>query len=47
MGVNYYSVFDIDRARQDFGYAPRYSLADGVRHYLQTMNRLGLDPQKS
>ena len=45
MGVNYYSVFDISRARRDFGYTPRYSLAEGVRHYLQTMDRLGLAPQ--
>ena len=45
MGVDYYSVFDISRARADFGYAPGYSLAEGVRHYLQTMDRLGLAPQ--
>ena len=47
MGVNYYSVFDIGRARDDFGYAPRYSLAEGVRHYIQTMDRLSLPAQTS
>jgi UDP-glucose 4-epimerase len=47
MGVNYYSVFDIRRARGDFGYQPRYSLAAGVRHYMETMDRLGLAPQVS
>ena len=47
MGVNYYSVFDIGRARSDFGYAPRYSLAEGIRHYQQTMDHLGLTPQTS
>jgi len=45
MGVDYYSVFDISRARQDFSYEPAYSLADGVRHYVETMLRLGLEPQ--
>ncbi|MDQ1617957.1 MAG: hypothetical protein QOE19_526, partial [Actinomycetota bacterium] len=45
MGVNYYSVFDIERARKDFGYEPQFTLADGVRHYVETMQRLGLQPQ--
>jgi len=47
MGVNYYSVFDIDRARQDFGYEPKFTLASGVAHYVESMQRLGLEPQTS
>lgn len=44
-GVNTYSVFDISRAREDLGYTPRFSLADGVRDYIAVMQRLGLQPQ--
>lgn len=44
MGVNYYGVFDITRAREDLGFEPRYSIEDGVRHYVETMQRLGLQP---
>lgn len=47
MGVDYYSVFDLTRARTDFGYEPQFSLAEGVRHYLATMRRLGIKPQVS
>ncbi len=39
-----YSVFDISRARQELGYSPRYSLEAGVRHYVETMGRLGIPP---
>jgi UDP-glucose 4-epimerase len=45
MGVNYYAVFDITRAREDLGYAPKFSLEAGVRDYVQTMHRLGIQPQ--
>jgi UDP-glucose 4-epimerase len=47
MGVDYYSVFDLTRARTDFGYEPQFSLAEGVQHYLATMRRLGIEPQVS
>lgn len=47
MGVNYYSVLDIDRARQDYGYEPKFTLASGVAHYVEAMQRLGLEPQTS
>ena len=45
MGVDYYSVFDLSRARADFGYEPQFDLAAGVRHYVETMRRLGLAAQ--
>ncbi len=45
MGVNYYAVFDITRAREDLGYAPQFDLEAGVRNYVETMQRLGLSPQ--
>jgi UDP-glucose 4-epimerase len=47
MGVDYYSVFDLARARADLGYDPQFDLADGVQHYLKTMQRVGLDPVAS
>lgn len=34
-----YAIFDITRAKDDLGWAPRYSLADGVRHYVETLRR--------
>jgi UDP-glucose 4-epimerase len=39
-----YSVFDISRAQRELGYSPRFDLAAGVRHYVETMARLGLKP---
>lgn len=43
MGVSYYCAFDITRAREDLGFEPRFSFADGVGDYVATMCRLGLD----
>lgn len=45
MGVNNYAVFDITRAREDLGYQPRFDLEAGVRDYVETMRRLGLEPR--
>jgi UDP-glucose 4-epimerase len=47
MGVNYYSVFDIDRARCDLGYQPRFKPLEGIRHYIDVMQRWGLSSQQS
>jgi UDP-glucose 4-epimerase len=44
MGVNYYCRFDISRAREDLGFSPRFSFEAGVRDYVDTMRRLGLQP---
>jgi len=43
MGVNYYCAFDITRAREDLGFVPRFPFEEGVRDYVATMRRLGLD----
>jgi UDP-glucose 4-epimerase len=40
-----YSVFNIDRARKELGYAPRYDLVAGVRDYIEWMERLGIQPE--
>jgi UDP-glucose 4-epimerase len=47
MGVNYYCRFDITRARADLGFAPRFPFREGVRDYIRTMERLGLQPVAS
>lgn len=39
-----YSVFNIERARRELGYAPRYDLEAGVRDYIETMRRLDIKP---
>jgi UDP-glucose 4-epimerase len=44
MGINYYCVFDLTRARTDLGYEPRFDIEAGVRDYIATMERLGLEP---
>jgi UDP-glucose 4-epimerase len=44
MGVNYYCIFDLTRARTDLGYEPRFDIEAGVRDYIATMDRLGLSP---
>jgi len=36
-----YCVFDISAAKQHIGYEPAYSVKDGVRDYVATMDRLG------
>ena len=38
--VSYYAIYDISRARADFGFEPRFSLEDGVRDYVDTLRRL-------
>jgi UDP-glucose 4-epimerase len=44
MGINYYCIFDIERARTDLGYEPRFDFEAGTRDYIATMERLGLEP---
>jgi UDP-glucose 4-epimerase len=36
-----YCIFDISAAKQHIGYEPAYSVEDGVRDYVATMDRLG------
>lgn len=40
---NLRGVLDISRARDDFGYAPRYELEDGLREYIEWWRRVGVD----
>jgi UDP-glucose 4-epimerase len=44
MGISYYCIFDLDRARKDLGYEPRFDFEAGTRDYIATMERLGLKP---
>jgi UDP-glucose 4-epimerase len=39
-----YHLMDPKRAREDLGFEAQFSLEDGVRHYVETMRRLGLQP---
>jgi UDP-glucose 4-epimerase len=39
-----YIVMDPSRAREDFGFEAKFSLVDGVRAYVETMDRLRLEP---
>lgn len=39
--VHYYSILDISRAREDFGYAPKFELMSGVRDYVRNLRPAG------
>lgn len=43
-GVPYYCVFDISRAKEELGYEPRYSLEEMVKDYIETMEKMGIEP---
>jgi UDP-glucose 4-epimerase len=38
--VHYYAIFDISRARNDFGFEPRFDLESGVRDYVERLRSL-------
>ncbi len=40
-----YSVFNIDRARRELGYVPKYDLEAGIRDYIEWMDRLDIKPE--
>lgn len=44
---NLRGVLDITRAREDFGYAPRYGLDDGLREYIEWWRRVGMDDSRN
>ncbi|MBI3077631.1 MAG: NAD(P)-dependent oxidoreductase [Deltaproteobacteria bacterium] len=44
LGYIQYCRYDCARARKELGYRPQYSLDAGVRDYVETMARLGLQP---
>lgn len=37
-----YCIFDIGRAREQLGYAPRYDLESGIRDYIESVRKLDL-----
>ena len=37
-------IFNIDRAREELGYAPQYDLEAGIGDYIETMKRLAIKP---
>lgn len=39
-----YCIYDISAAQKDLGYKPQSDLTDGVRRYVDTMNRLSIAP---
>jgi len=42
-GPNNNRIFDITRAREDFGYSPKFLLKEGVEDYLDTLKKLKCD----
>jgi UDP-glucose 4-epimerase len=44
LGIPYYCIFDISRAKRELGFEPHYNLEDGVRDYVETMKRLKIEP---
>jgi UDP-glucose 4-epimerase len=47
VGINYYCIFDTTRAREQLGFKPQYDLVEGVRDYVQSMRRFGIEPTVS
>jgi UDP-glucose 4-epimerase len=47
LGIPYYCVFDISRARKELGYEPEYDFEKGVKDYVETMQRLKIQPMYS
>ncbi|WP_224404045.1 NAD-dependent epimerase/dehydratase family protein [Pseudonocardia sp. ICBG1034] len=46
MGVSYYGALDSNLIHTDLGWKPRFGLAEAVRHYLTTLDRLDLLPHR-
>jgi UDP-glucose 4-epimerase len=44
MGVDAFCVFNIDKARNELGYAPEYDLDATVRDYIAMMDEFGIEP---
>ncbi len=44
MGFNFYSVYDISRAKEELGFSPQYDLEKGVRDYVKMSNQLDIGP---
>lgn len=45
MTNQYYSVFNIERARRELGFSPQYDLEAGIKDYIETMRWLDIKPE--
>ena len=45
IGKPRYGLFDITRARRELGYEPEWDLERGLRDYVETMHKFGIQPQ--
>lgn len=43
-GFMYNYIFDISRAKEDLGYEPAFLLEKGIRDYVATMQKFGIEP---
>ena len=44
IGFQFYSVYDISRAREELGFEPQYDLDKAVAEYVKTMRLMGVEP---
>lgn len=44
IGFQFYSVYDISRAREELGFEPQYDLDKAVVDYVETMQHMGIEP---
>lgn len=44
LGVPYYYVYDLSRARKELGYEPKYDIRAGIEDYVETMHALDIEP---
>ena len=41
-GFNFYSVYNISRAKNELNYIPKYDIESGVAKYIETMEKLNI-----
>ncbi len=44
IGFNFYSIYDISRARNELDFVPKYCIADAINNYIETMRKLNINP---
>jgi UDP-glucose 4-epimerase len=44
IGFDFYSVYDVSRTKNELGFTPQYNIEEAVRDYIETMQRLNIEP---
>jgi len=44
IGFNFYSIYDISRGKNELGFTSQYTLEEAIKDYIDTMQRLDIEP---